>query len=150
MIGTMFGVTDSKNAPNRDVGTMTFIPENQITVDVVFITAEATTEFCFDQVLNYEYTSFSMNCNPAEMIYITTTDNTADQIIARNQMMSNSINTFSIGDVAVNLGLRSAPKTTSNNLNYQLVCLNSDSQREYRLDIGETFSRLGNNQTYII
>jgi hypothetical protein len=149
MVGSLFGVTDSKvMLPDRDVGAMIFMPENQINVDVVFVTTEATTEFCFNQVLVYEYENFSVSCNPAEVINmknITTIDITVDQITTRNEMNDNSIYNFSTGDVAVNLGLRSASKTTSNNLTSTLVRQNLNSQREYRLDIGERVS-----QTYLI
>ena len=97
-----------------DVGNSYVMPEDQTNVDMVFNTTQGLTTYSYDQRLE------DKECIYAGLRY-------------------NQVNNFSTGDVAVNLGLRSASKTTSINLMKQPVDRKMNSQREYRLDIGEPY-----------
>ena len=144
-IAFMFVVAPSKAMPlDRDVGMMFFMPENQINVDVVTPTIQATTFNC-DRWLEYKTiksTDLTMTCNPDLMInsilcgYFV--ENMTTQITSGNQ--TNEVDNFSIGDVAVNLGLRSASLTTTLNSKIKLAAYAINNYQpgvNTRLDIGE-------------
>ena len=97
-IAFMFVVAPSKAMPlDRDVGMMFFMPENQINVDVVTPTIQATTFNC-DRWLEYKIiknTDLTMTCNPDLMInsilcgYFV--QNVTIQIISGNQINDRQI-----------------------------------------------------------
>jgi hypothetical protein len=84
-IAIMFVVAPSKAMSlDRDVGMMFFMPENQINVDVVTSTIQATTFNC-DRWLEYKTiksTDLMMTCNPALVIYSATIDGIVQILIA--------------------------------------------------------------------
>lgn len=126
-----------------DVGTCIVMPNTQISVDMVVVPQGLVQLYSGWQIIDFN------------KYYLTTCFVSKDQKIFRNcnelnLKQSNSVEPLSTGDVAVNLGLKSTSKTTSNSLNYTLICTDPSNQRGYRLDIGERVSRLRNNQTYII
>lgn len=70
-IAFMFVIAPIKAMPlDKDVGTMIFMPENQINVDVVSTTIQATTLDCdrWLEYKNYESTDLTIMCDPELMI----------------------------------------------------------------------------------
>lgn len=133
---------------DKDVGTMFFMPESQINVDVVTSTIQITTFNCdrWLEYKNYENTDLIMTCNPEMLVTTTVISYSAIKAIAvqANSGNQNEINNFSTGDIAVNLGLRSASITTTSlfiNEIKSVICVPSNQLRgvNTRLDIGERY-----------